>query len=68
MLRSHIKFIKNTIINTIINYNYAQHFEIVINNTLAKNLLKLSDFEIKFEMMLRNALSKFFRYNRDFEF
>ena len=66
---SHVKaLIKNTIINIIIDYNYAQHFDVAINNIFARNLPKSLDFEVKFEMILRNAFSKFFRYNRDFEF
>ena len=67
MSKPHIKFIKNTIINIIINYNHAQHLEIAIDDTLARNLSKSFDFEIKFEMMLRNVFSEFSRYNRDFE-
>ena len=67
MSRSHVKvFIKYIIIN-IINYNYAQHFEIAIDNTFVRNLPKSFNFEIRFEIMLRNASSKSFRRNRNFE-
>ena len=68
ILRFRIKIsIKNTIINIIINYKYTQHLNVVINNTLARNLFELFNFEIRFEMMLRNAFLKFFHSNRDFK-
>ena len=51
----------------IINYSYAQHLDVVIDDIFTRNLFESSDFEVKFEIMLKNAFSKFFRYNRDFE-
>ena len=65
---SYIKaFIKNTIINIIINYNYTQHFDVAIDDIPARNLFESFDFEIKFEVMLKNASLKSFRRSRDFE-
>ena len=65
---SYIKIlIKDTIINTIIDYNYAQHPDVAVDDILARNLFESSDFGVRSEVMLRNAFSEFFHYSRDSE-
>ena len=58
--------IKDTIINTI-NYSYARHLGIATDDTPARNLSESLNSEVRFEVMLMNALLKSFRRNRNSE-